>query len=57
MQMPMPPRKIGFTALLAFSGPGSLWLTIALIVLSNFFYGSGENIVAAFCRNWRPVVR
>jgi UMF1 family MFS transporter len=37
-----------FTALLAFSGPGSLWLTILLIVLSNYFYGSGENIVAAF---------
>jgi UMF1 family MFS transporter len=37
-----------FTALLALSGPGSLWLTIMLIMLSNFFYGSGENIVAAF---------
>jgi UMF1 family MFS transporter len=37
-----------FTALLAFSGPNSLWLTIPLIVLSNFFYGSGENLIAAF---------
>ncbi len=37
-----------FTALLSFAGPGSLWLTIPLIVLSNFFYGSGENLVAAF---------
>jgi len=37
-----------FTALLALSGPGSLWLTIPLIVLSNFFYGSGENLIAAF---------
>ena len=37
-----------FTALLVFSGPGSLWLTIALIVVSNFFYGSGENLIAAF---------
>jgi UMF1 family MFS transporter len=37
-----------FTALLAFSGPGSLWLTIALVVLSNYFYGSGENLIAAF---------
>ena len=37
-----------FTALLVFSGPGSLWLTIPLIVLSNFFYGSGENLIAAF---------
>lgn len=39
---------VTFTALLALSGPDSLWLTIALIVLSNFFYGSGENLVAAF---------
>ncbi len=37
-----------FTALLALAGPGSLWLAIPLIVLSNFFYGSGENLVAAF---------
>jgi len=37
-----------FTALLVYSGPGSLWLTIALIVLSNFFYGSGESLIAAF---------
>jgi UMF1 family MFS transporter len=37
-----------FTALLAFSGPGSLWLTIPLLVLSNYFYGSGENLIAAF---------
>ncbi len=39
---------VAFTALLAFAGPGSLWLTIPLIVLSNFFYGSGENLIAAF---------
>jgi len=39
---------VSFTAMLAFSGPGSLWLTISLVVMSNFFYGSGENIVAAF---------
>ncbi len=37
-----------FTALLYFAGPGSLWLTIPLIILSNFFYGSGENLIAAF---------
>jgi len=37
-----------FTALLALAGPDSLWLAIFLIVLSNFFYGSGENLVAAF---------
>jgi UMF1 family MFS transporter len=37
-----------FTALLYFAGPGSLWLSIPLIILSNFFYGSGENLIAAF---------
>ncbi len=37
-----------FTAALYFAGPGSLWLVIPLIVLSNFFYGSGENLIAAF---------
>jgi len=39
---------IGGTALLALVGPGDLPLGVALIVLSNFFYGLGENIVAAF---------
>ncbi|MDH2917204.1 MAG: MFS transporter [Gallionella sp.] len=39
---------VTFTALLVFSGPNSLWLTIVLIILSNFFYGSGENLAAAF---------
>lgn len=37
-----------FTAALASVGPGQLWLGVVLIVLSNFFYGSGENVVAAF---------
>ena len=37
-----------FTALLFFTGPGGLWLAVPLIVLSNFFYGSGENLIAAF---------
>ncbi len=36
------------TALLALAGPGQLWLACALIVVSNFFFGLGENIVAAF---------
>jgi MFS transporter, UMF1 family len=36
------------TAALASVGPGDLALGIALIVLSNFFFGSGENLVAAF---------
>ena len=37
-----------FTAALAAVGPGELWLAIALIVLSNFFFGTGENLIAAF---------
>ena len=36
------------TAALGFVGPGEVALGIALIALSNFFFGSGENIVAAF---------
>ncbi|MGH8640796.1 MAG: MFS transporter, partial [Burkholderiales bacterium] len=39
---------IVFTAGLAFVGRGDLALGIGLIVLSNFFFGSGENLVAAF---------
>jgi MFS transporter, UMF1 family len=36
------------TALLALAGPGTLALAIVLLVLSNFFFGSGENLIAAF---------
>ncbi len=36
------------TGALAFVGPGDLWLGVALIALSNFFFGTGENIIAAF---------
>jgi UMF1 family MFS transporter len=36
------------TAALALTGPGSLWLAIVLIVISNWFYGTGENLCAAF---------
>ena len=39
---------VAFTAALALVGPGSLWLAVVLIVFSNFFFGSGENIIAAF---------
>lgn len=39
---------VTFTALLYFAGAGNLWLAIPLIILSNFFYGSGENLIAAF---------
>jgi len=37
-----------FTAALYFVAPGNLWLAVLLIVLSNFFFGSGENLIAAF---------
>ncbi len=37
-----------FTAGLALVGRGDLALGIGLIILSNFFFGSGENLVAAF---------
>src|SRR5262245_35547602 len=37
-----------FTAGLAFVGRGDLALGIFLIILSNFFFGSGENLIAAF---------
>ena len=37
-----------FTAGLATVGSGDLALGIALVILSNFFFGTGENLVAAF---------
>jgi UMF1 family MFS transporter len=36
------------TAALALVGPGDLWLAVVLVVLSNFFFGTGENLIAAF---------
>src|SRR5215510_2072031 len=36
------------TAGLALVGPGELALGIALLVVSNFFFGTGENLIAAF---------
>lgn len=39
---------IFFTGMLYFAGPGDLWLAAALIILSNFFFGTGENLIAAF---------
>jgi len=37
-----------FTALLSLAVPGAVALALALIVLSNFFFGVGENLIAAF---------
>lgn len=37
-----------FTALLYFAGPGTLWLALACVVASNYFFGTGENLIASF---------
>ncbi len=39
---------VGGTAALAAVGPGELWLAVALIVVSNFCFSTGENLAAAF---------
>ena len=37
-----------FTAALYFCGPGTVVLAIALVILSNFFFATGENLIASF---------
>ena len=37
-----------FTAALNFAGPGAVALSLALLVVSNYFFGAGENLIAAF---------
>jgi UMF1 family MFS transporter len=37
-----------FTAALCFTSPGAVALAVVLIVLSNFFFATGENLIAAF---------
>lgn len=39
---------VGFTALLYWAGPGALALAIIALVASNYFFGTGENLIAAF---------
>ncbi len=39
---------VAFTALLYFTQPGAVALALLLIVLSNYFFGAGENLIAAF---------
>lgn len=39
---------VGFTAALYFAAPGALGLAIAALILSNYFFGTGENLIAAF---------
>lgn len=37
-----------FTAALYYASPGAVALAIVLVVLSNFFFSTGENLIAAF---------
>ena len=37
-----------FTGLLYFAAPGAVALAIILVALSNFFFATGENLIAAF---------
>ena len=37
-----------FTALLYFASPGAVALSLALVIVSNYFFGTGENLIAAF---------
>ncbi|MDP1863050.1 MAG: MFS transporter [Thiobacillus sp.] len=39
---------VGATALLYFAAPGALVLAIFALVVSNYFFGTGENLIAAF---------
>ena len=39
---------VGFTAALALAGPGKLAIACVLVALSNFFFSTGENLIAAF---------
>ena len=37
-----------FTAMLYFAQPETLWFAVVCVIASNFFSGSGENLIAAF---------
>jgi len=39
---------VAFTAALYYASPGAVALALVLIVLSNYFFGVGENLIAAF---------
>src|SRR5689334_3578087 len=36
---------VAFTALLALAGPGDIALAVTFVVLSNFFFAVGENVI------------
>jgi UMF1 family MFS transporter len=37
-----------FTALLYYAQPGAVALALVLLIVSNYFFGAGENLIAAF---------
>ena len=37
-----------FTVLLYFAQPGAVVMALAFLILSNYFFGAGENLIAAF---------
>ena len=37
-----------FTAALYYAAPGAVALSLALLIVSNYFFGAGENLIAAF---------
>ena len=37
-----------FTAALYYAGPGAVALSLVLLIFSNYFFGAGENLIAAF---------
>jgi len=39
---------VAFTASLYFASPGAVALALVLVALSNYFFGVGENLIAAF---------
>jgi UMF1 family MFS transporter len=39
---------VAATAALGLAGPGDIAVGIALLIVSNFFFGTGENLIAAF---------
>src|SRR3972149_3662678 len=45
---------VTFTLALALVGAGDLWLAIPLIIASNYFFGAGENLCAAFLPELPP---
>ena len=39
---------VAFTAALYYAGPGTVTAALVLVALSNYFFGTGENLIAAF---------